>query len=186
MQFSGAISPLGLPAGTNVIGRVGTDLTTYGTTNSVFVGGTSQVQVVPTVSTSAYTAGNVVGGLLTFTNAVAGTVLSGVLTSVAVTVRGTQTAGFKLYLFSASPAGTFTDRTAPAIASADAPLLLDVVTLGAADSGLGANVTTYNTDAISRSLVLAGTSLFGVLITTGTPTFGTTTAVAVTVSILRD
>lgn len=186
MQFSGAISPLGLPAGSNVIGRVSTDLTTYGTTNSVFVGGTSQVQVVPTVSTSAYTAGNVVGGLLTFANAVSGTVLSGVLTSVSVTTRSTQTAGFKLYLFSASPAGTFTDRTAPVIAAADALLLLDVITLGAADSGLGSAVTTYNTDAISRSLVLAGTSLFGVLITTGTPTFSTTTNVAVTVSVLKD
>jgi len=144
------------------------------------------VQVIPTVSTSAYTAGFVVGGLLTFANAVNATVLSGVLTSVSVTTRSTQTAGFKLYLFSASPAGTFTDRTAPVIATADALLLLDVITLGAADSGLGSNVTTYNTDAISRSLVLGGTSLFGVLVTTGTPTFPTTTNVAVTVSVLKD
>jgi hypothetical protein len=187
MQFSGAISPLGLPAGTNIIGRVGTDLTTYGTTNSVFVGGTSQVQVTPTVtSASAYAASNVVGGLLTFANAVQSTVLSGVITSVSVAVKSTQTAGFKLYLFSASPAGTFTNKTAGAIATADASLLLDVITLGAADSGLGSNVTIYNTDAISRSVVLAGTSLYGVLITTGTPTFTTTTDVVVTVSILKD
>jgi hypothetical protein len=176
-----------LQTGSNIIGRVSTDLTTYGTTNSVFVGGTSQVQVTPTVtSASAYAASNVVGGLLTFANAVQSTVLSGVITSVSVAVKSTQTAGFKLYLFSASPAGTFTNKTAGAIATADASLLLDVITLGAADSGLGSNVTIYNTDAISRSVVLAGTSLYGVLITTGTPTFTTTTDVVVTVSILKD
>lgn len=176
-----------LQTGSNIIGRTGSDLTTYGTTNSVFVGGTSQVQVTPTVtSASAYAASNVVGGLLTFANAVQSTVLSGVITSVSVAVKSTQTAGFKLYLFSASPAGTFTNKTAGAIATADASLLLDVITLGAADSGLGSNVTIYNTDAISRSVVLAGTSLYGVLITTGTPTFTTTTDVVVTVSILKD
>ena len=184
---SNTIGAVNLNTGSNIIGRTGSDLTTYGTTNSVFVGGTSQVQVTPTVtSASAYAANNVVGGLLTFANAVQSTVLSGVITSVSVAVKSTQTAGFKLYLFSASPAGTFTNKTAGAIATADASLLLDVITLGAADSGLGSNVTIYNTDAISRSVVLAGTSLYGVLITTGTPTFTTTTDVVVTVSILKD
>ncbi|PUE09002.1 hypothetical protein B9Z51_08700 [Limnohabitans sp. T6-5] len=159
----------------------------HGASNAVHVGGTSQVQVVPTVtSASAYAAGNIVGGLLTFANAVQGTVLSGVLESVTLAIKSTQTASFKLYLLSAAPATTFTDKTAPAIGTLDAAKLLDVVTLSGADSGLGANTTLYVADNIGKSLVLAGTSLFGVLVTTGTPTFTTTSDVIVTVSVLKD
>ena len=176
-----------LPAGANIIGKAGIDQTTYGSTNAVMVGGTSQVQVTPAVTAaSAYVAGNVVGGLLIFANAVQGTVLSGVLESITLAIKSTQTASFKLYLFGSAPATTFTDKTAPAIQAVDAAKLLDVITLSAGDAGRGANTTLFVADNIGKSLVLAGTSLFGVLVTTGTPTFTTTSDVVVTASILKD
>ena len=149
--------------------------------------GTSQVQVTPTVtSASAYTTGNVVGGLLTFANAVQSGPLSGVLESVTLAIKSTQTASFKLYLFSSAPSTTFTDKTAPAIGTGDAAKLLDVITLSGGDSGLGANTTLYVADNIGKSLVLAGTALYGVLTVIGTPTFTTTSDVVVTASILKD
>ena len=176
-----------LPAGSNIIGKTSSDNSTYGTTNSVYVGGTSQVQVTPTVtSASAYTAGNVVGGLLTFANVVNSTVLSGVLESISIAVKSTQTASFKLYVFKGTPSTTFTDKTAPAIVTADAVNLLDVYSFTTPDNGLGSNVTLYYSDAINRSLVLTNTNLYAVLVTLGTPTFTTTTDVVVTASILRD
>jgi hypothetical protein len=168
---------------------VGISQAVYGPTgtNAVFVGGTSQVQVTPAVTAaSAYVTGNVVGGLITFANAVQGTVLSGVLESVTLAIKSTQTATFKLYLFSSAPATTFTDKTAPAIGTGDAAKLLDGITLTGADSGLGSNVTLYVADNIGKSLVLAGTALYGVLTVTGTPTFTTTSDVVVTASILKD
>jgi hypothetical protein len=166
---------------------VGIGQQVYGSTNGVFVGGTSQVQVTPAVTAaSAYVTGNVVGGLLTFANVVQATVLSGVLESVTLAIKSTQTATFKLYLFRSAPSATFTDKTSPAINAADASLLLDVITLSGGDSGLGANATLYVADNIGKSLVLAGTALYGVLVVTGTPTFTTTTDVVVTASILKD
>jgi hypothetical protein len=128
----------------------------------------------------------VVGGLITFANAVQSKVLSGVLQSVTLAIKSTQTASFRLYLFSSAPATTFTDRTAPAIGTGDAAKLLDVISLSAGDSGLGANCTFYSADNIGKSLVLAGTALYGVLVVTGTPTLPTTSDVVVTASILKD
>jgi hypothetical protein len=160
---------------------------TYGVTNSVYVGGTSQVQVTPTVtSASAYTAGNVVGGLLTFPNIVNATVKSGVLESISIAVKSLQTTSFKLYIFSGLPSTTFTNKTAPAIVVGDASKLLDVYSFTTPDNGLGNNVTLYYSDAINRSLVLDSSSMYGVLVCLGTPTFTTTTDVIVTASILRD
>jgi hypothetical protein len=166
---------------------VGIGQQVYGSTNAVYVGGTSQVQVTPTVtSASAYTAGNVVGGLLTFTNAVNSTVLSGVLESISIAVKSLQTTSFKLYIFKGVPSTTFTDKTAPAIVTGDATNLLDVYSFTTPDNGLGNNVTLYYSDAINRSLVLTNSSLYAVLICLGTPTFTSTTDVIVTASILRD
>jgi hypothetical protein len=168
---------------------VGISQAVYGPTgtNAVFVGGTSQVQVTPAVTAaSAYATGNIVGGLITFANAVQGTVLSGVLESITLAIKSTQTATFKLYLFGSAPSTTFTDKTAPAIGTGDAAKLLDVISLSGGDSGLGANCTLYVADNIGKSLVLAGTALYGVLTVAGTPTFTTTSDVVVTASILKD
>lgn len=177
-----------IPTGANVIGKTSSDLTNYGTTNSVFVGGTSQVQVLPTVtSASAYAVGNVVGGVMTFANAVNSSVLSGVLESISIAIKSLQTSSFKLYLFKANPtSSTFTDKSAPAIAVADAINLLDVYSFTTPDNGLGNNVTLYVSDAINRSFVASTSSLYAVLITLGTPTFSSTTDVVTTLSILRD
>lgn len=159
----------------------------YGTANAVYVGGTSQVQVTPTVtSASAYATGNVVGGLLTFPNIVNSTVKSGVLESISIAVKSLQTTSFKLYIFKGAPSTTFTNKTAPAIVVGDADKLLDVYSFTTPDNGLGNNVTLYYSDAINRSLVLDGSSMYGVLVCLGTPTFTTTTDVIVTASILRD
>ncbi len=159
----------------------------YGVTNSVFVGGTSQVQVTPTVtSASAYASGNVVGGLLTFPNIVNSTVKSGVLESISIAIKSLQSASFKLYVFRSLPSTTFTNKTAPAIVVGDADKLLDVYSFTTPDNGLGNNVTLYYSDAINRSLVLTDSNLYAVLVTLGTPIFTTTTDVIVTCSILKD
>jgi hypothetical protein len=159
----------------------------YGTANAVYVGGTSQVQVTPTVtSASAYATGNIVGGLLTFPNIVNSTVKSGVLESITIAVKSLQTTSFKLYIFSGLPSTTFNNKTTPAIVVGDASKLLDVYSFTTPDNGLGNNVTLYYSDAINRSLVLDGSSMYGVLVCLGTPTFTTTTDVVVTASILRD
>lgn len=147
---------------------------------------TASVTVTPTVTaSSAYTAGNEVGGLLAFANAV-GTALGGIVQSITVTSKSVQTTAFKLYLFSANPTNsTWTDKAAPAINAADLPSLLGVYTIGAADSGLG-TMTVWNLDGVSKSFRSSTTSLYGVLVAIGTPTFASTSDVSVTVSALKD
>jgi hypothetical protein len=161
-----------LPAGANIVGSV--------------LGRTSAPSVTPAVTaSSAYTAGNVVGGLLTFTNAV-DAALSGILQRVTVDCKSVQTAGFKLYVFAANPSSsTFTDKTAPSIAAADVGKLVDVIALAAPDSGLGTH-TLYVADGLADALVLVASSLFAVLVTTGTPTFGSTSDISVSLGILKD
>ena len=175
-----------LPTGTNVIGKTGIDQTTYGTTNAVYVGGTSQSQVTPAVTVGAYSAGNVVGGLISFGTVVNSTVLSGVIESMTVAAKINYTGGFKLNIFASSPSTTFTDKTAPAITTADTAKWLDEIVFSSAVQTLGTNCSFYKADNIGSAVVLAGTTLYGVLTCTGTPTFATTSDVVVTTQILKD
>lgn len=152
--------------------------------NTTVTGQVSVTSLTPTVTAGAYTAGNVVGGLLTFPS-VFGAPLTGLLTDILVTSKTVQTTVYKLYLFSAQPATTFTDKTAPAIGAADIPLLLGVFTLGAADSGLGTE-TTNQTDNINAIIRGTTQNLYGVMVCSTTPTYGSTSDLTVSVRVRRD
>ncbi len=134
----------------------------------------------------AYSAGDVVGGVLSFASALpafSGGV--GLLQSIKITCKSVQTAGFKLYLFSANPSNTtWTDNAAPNMNVADLPNLLGVYSLTGNDSGLG-TMTIYNLDGIGKVVnVNSSTTLYGVLVTTGTPTLTSTTDISVALGIL--
>ena len=92
----------------NYLGRVG--------------GVTTEVCAVPVITpSSAYSAGNSVGGLITLPAAFLST-NSGILQAVRLTSKSAQTLEFDVTFFSALPSTTFTDKTAPAIVAADALL----------------------------------------------------------------
>lgn len=146
---------------------------------------TAQVQINPANNTGAYVAGNVVGGKLNFANAL-GAQLSGIIESISVVAKTIQTTGYKLYLFSQDPANsTWTDHAAPNINVADLPFLVDVFTLPTPDSGLG-TMTINQLDAINKAVVGATTSLYGILVCTGTPTYGASANVYITLGVLQD
>jgi hypothetical protein len=151
----------------------------------VVAGKTAEVCVSPTVTASAYTAGNIVGGKLTLANAFTA-VGSGVLQSVRLTFKSVQTAEFDIYQFSANPTGsTWTDKAAPAIVAADALLARPPIKLFNNSSGLGTH-TVYGADAIGRAVSVGATSDYFVIITTGTPTPASTTDVQFCASYLQD
>ena len=145
---------------------------------------TSKVAVTPTVTTAAYTAGNVVGGILTFSG-VFDSANAGMLQAIRVRAKSVQTAGLKLYLFPSSPAGTLTDKTAPALSATDVFNAIGPFTLGSADSGLGTE-TTWTLEGIGAAIVGSAANLYGVLVTTGTPTWGSTADVNVELTVLKD
>lgn len=191
-------------AGNVTLPAVGTGSTTPIIESTQNSGDSSQRQIVsvagltvqptdtPAVTASAYTAGNVVGGVLSFSNAVRtqNAINSGRLQNVLVTSKSTQAlVEMDLYLFNANPTGsTFTDKAAPAIAAADIPKLIAKVALMSVDANLGANYTSWQALGIGLVFQLGSgnTTLYAVLVTRGTPTFASTSDITVTLGIQDD
>jgi hypothetical protein len=149
-------------------------------------GQTSAPVAVPAVTaSSAYASGNAVGGLLTFANATR-TISSGVLHSVNLNFKSAQTAATDLILFNAQPTNTtITDKTAFSLAAADFDKVVGVVHITDCTS-LG-TPSTCRADSLGLTFRLAsGTTLYGVLVTRGTPTFSATSDVSVQISVLED
>jgi hypothetical protein len=76
--------------------------------------------------------------------------------------------GIKVYIFSSTPSTTFTDATAPSIASADANLILDVIPLSPPDSGLGTH-TVWTSPPLD--IPLNNINTYAVPIITGSASF---------------
>ena len=144
------------------------------------------VTLNPTVTaSSAYSSGNEVGPLLSFSSAFRAA-NSGVLESIAISVKSTQSNAYKLYVFSANPSNsTWSDKTTPAINAADKGLLLGVYSLANYDNGMGTS-TVYNLDGIGKQITSSSTTLYAVLVTTSAVTFASTSDVFVSVGVLQD
>lgn len=145
----------------------------------------SNVAVAPTVTAGAYSAGDIVGGKLTFSN-VFGPSFTGTLTDILVKSKSVQTTGYVLYLFSQNPSNTtWTDNGVPAINAADLPYLLGAFTLGAADSGLGTE-TTNQLNSIDTEIFSTTQNLYGVLTCVATPTYTSTSDITVSVRVRQN
>lgn len=146
---------------------------------------TVQIVLNPTVTaSSAYAAGNSVGGLLKFTN-IAGPQKSGVIQSFFVNCKTAQTTTFKLYVFNALPAfTTITNKATPSLNANDVPYLIGVYTTGSSDSTLTATINLL--DAIGKSFTSYSSDLYGILVCVSTPTFNAASDVFVGLSVLQD
>ena len=190
-----------LAAGTAIVGKVAIDQTTPGTTNGVQVNAalpagtniigsnlsrSASVAVTPAITaSSAYTAGNEVGGLMTFAS-MFGTANSGIVQDIKIKCKSVQTVQFTLYIFKTNPTNsTWTDKSAPAINAADIPFLEVAIPFTAPYSGLGTH-TLYSVDAAGIEIVASSTSLYAVLVTSGTPTFASTSDITVEIVVLQD
>jgi len=176
-----------VPAGTNNIGDVDVLTIAAGETHIGEVGSPGfTVALTPTVTAGAYTAGDAVGGLLTFTN-VARTSGGGVvLKSVVIIDDAGQDEELELWLFDQ----TFTamaDNAAWAPSEADLENLIGIVSTEDSSNGWCEAGTPSAIDIeVSKRLDLDGTSLFGQLVTRGTPTFAATDDVTIKVMGLQD
>ena len=161
-----------ITAGETVIGRVGSTSTS--------------IALTPAISAGAYSAGDVVGGLLTFANAARVSGYGGVIKNVLIVDDAGQDAELELWLFDR----TFTpiaDNGAWAPAEADLENLIVVVSTEDSGQGWMAAGTPSACDIeVARAYKLTGTSMFGQLVTRGTPTFAATDDVTVTVTLLQD
>lgn len=148
---------------------------------------TKTVCTTPTVTaSSAYSSGNSVGGLLTFAGLFRTGVNSGTLATVRVLDNAAQGMNYDFIPVSAAlTGGTVTDKTAVTITDANlaAGLILpfaQVVTHKAfADNGFG-----QFTGGIP--LVSTDTSLRGILVVNGAPTYAATSDITVCVTVWQD
>lgn len=156
---------------------------------------TTTVKQTPTVTAGGYTAADVVGGLLTFANAVradgsagasadanSGEIRSVVLTDKAV---GNTSTTYELWLFDT----TFTaiaDNGAWAVSDADILNCIGVIPL--TDVRASTANLTYTARGVGLAFTIpSGTSLYGQLVCRGTaPTYGATSDVQVRVVIAQD
>jgi hypothetical protein len=146
---------------------------------------TAQVTVPLTVTpSSAYVANNSVGGLIRFRN-ITGPQQSGIVQNVTVLSQSVQTTGYKLYLFNDIPERTtVTDKVTPSLNAVDLPKLLNVITLGSADSTIGKTINVTN--GIGVGFIATTQTLYGVLVANSTPTYTAATDVSVTLTVLQD
>lgn len=142
------------------------------------------ITATPTVTAGAYSANDAVGGLLTFANAARASGLGGIIKSVVLIDDAGQDAATELWLF---------DTTITAIADNDAWALTEaelhtlIAVISSSDGVWSASGTPSVCDIeCSRGYTCTGTSLFGQLVTRGTPTYVATDDVTVRIQLVQN
>ena len=147
---------------------------TPGTTISVLVEGTA----------GAYSAGDVVGGLLVFANAVRTIALGGMVCGMSIVDDAGQDAEMELWLFNATPS-EIADNAAFAPTSSDLHQLAGIISTEDGSWCAAGTPSAVYVDKYVR-IDLDSVNLHGYLVTRGTPTFTGVNDVSVILQILQD
>lgn len=155
----------------------------------------TRIAVTPTVSTTAYTAGDCVGSTMTFSNAALTSGGTGTVVSATITCQAanTVTPDLDLLLFEATPTGTFTDNATPTLTDAnlEAARVLPTIKFRTADY----IALTSNSTCAGRVLdgqpaidfICSGSAnLIGLLIARAAFTLASTADIVVALRILQD
>ncbi len=138
-------------------------------------------KVTPTVTAGAYSANDVVGGLLTFTGLRVGT-----LQAISICDNAAQDVDYLLVFFESAPTD-ITDNATFDIADAD---LAKIIYRKALTSGTHRQAYTDNSEhslyGLDVPLIAAGVSISAFLITPGTPTYAATGDITVTLQVETD
>jgi hypothetical protein len=156
---------------------------------------TKTIAVTPTISTSAYTSGDQIGGIMTLSNVIRqdSQMNYGNAELVAVTILDAdkQSAAMDIWLFNQSPTVTSTDNAAFAMTAANqAAQCIGFVSVGASYSAAAA-VSTASTANLNLPVQVAGTvasptNLYAIAIVRAAPTYTTTTSLQFQFSFFVD
>lgn len=167
-----------LAAGSAIIGKVGIDQTTPGTTDRVTVGGVTKFLLATGTDndTSIYASGDLIGGKLTIANAARVAAGSGVIKQVRIIDKAKQNAAMDILFFYQDPSGTtFTDNAAFDLDDADIHKCFGIVKIAASDySDFADNSVAVKECALAYHQGSGGTSIFAAKISRGTPTYAST------------
>jgi hypothetical protein len=151
------------------------------------VGLTIQLSANPVIQAALYAAGNSVGGLLTFNNAYRGVTNPVTLQDLIVTDKSGQNAPLTILFFDSNPTnGNYADKTAVTFGT-DFPKIIGKVNVQTTD------YDTINAKGIAHikniSAILvpnATTTLYAVIVTTGTPTYVSTSDITLKLKLYQD
>lgn len=177
-----------LPAGNNNIGDVDIASIAAGENHIGSIGGnTFTLAVTQVTNASAYEAGDAVGGKITITNAMRTSGGTGILQSIHLVDKANQKAAMELLIFDSDPsAATITDDTAFAY-STDISKQIARISIAASDYTTINSIATVNLGGLSKVLKASGSvNLYAALVTTGTPTYVSTSDIIITFGILQD
>lgn len=139
------------------------------------------LELTPTVSNgTAYAADDAVGGIMTL----AGCADVGLIHHVVIVDNNNQKKDMDLVLFSAAPTTPTADNAAFAVASGDIAKVIGVIPMTTHKSIGAVGMTSASGLSLPFKAVQAG-SLFAQLVTRGTPTYTSTSALRVCISLLK-
>lgn len=146
------------------------------------------VKLAPTVTAGAYSAGDVVGGELTLSNALRATDGSGVLHSLLVYTEDGETPELYVLIFDSAPGAALADNAAYAWTSGDWDKLLGVVRVQSFDYlTIGGDGVASLTGLALPVKGAAGTAdLYAYVVCVGTPTFSAATDLTLLFGFLAD
>jgi hypothetical protein len=149
-------------------------------------GATVVLTNTPVITTTAYTAGDQVGAKFTLTNALRISSGTGAIVSLSLVDLGNQKAALDLIIFDADfTAGT--DNAAWAWNTADYNKVLGVISIAAADYVTIGGEAIATKRGLSLLVAANGTAnLYGVLVTSGTPTYTSTTDLRLRLGLIQD
>lgn len=153
------------------------------------VGASAVVSATPTVSTTAYAAGDCIGGKLTFAGMARANGLTGLIQTAMIQCKSAQTFAADLIVFHTDPAAsTFTDNAALALNAADFDKVALRIPFVAGDwSNLGTpSIAEVSAQGKQYKAAAGATTLYGVLVARGTPTLGSTSDLKVVVKAMLD
>jgi hypothetical protein len=153
------------------------------------VGGFTFRQQVTQVTSAAaiYAAGDSVGGKITLTNAVRISGGTGILTSIDIIDKSAQNAPGNILIFDSDPtAATITDN-APFVFSTDIAKLIANIPVVVGDYSTFGTISTANIGGLARVVKASGSAnLYACFVTSGTPTYATTSDILIGFGILQD
>jgi hypothetical protein len=144
--------------------------------------GVLKIAVTPTISTSAYTSGDAIGGLLTFANAARVSGGGGVIQSVTIVDKDQERPPLDLVLFDQTFTNT-ADNAAFDPTDADLANVIGVVSINA---WANFNDNAVGTAAgVNLPYDLTGTDLFGQLVVRAAPTYTATSDIIVILQVVQ-
>lgn len=149
---------------------------------------TTQISVTPTITAGAYSAGDAVGGLLTFALAVNEFVRTGRIVNVAVIDKAGESADIDLFLFDATFTPTADNAAWPTTSPAEAFIgsnCIGVVSVVSGDYAAYSGGTMAVVE-VDMPIVLASTTLYAQAVTRDTPTYAATDDLTFRLTIAKD